>query len=54
MQPVRLTPVSFNKSFSRYEDISSNATITEIDDETIDLIVEQLVQDIFNEAFVNW
>ena len=46
--------LSFNKSFSRYEDISSNVSLSDIDEETIEGIVEELVQDIFNQAFVNW
>jgi len=44
---------SFNKTFSRFEDVSS-ASATDIDNATLKSIIDQLVQDIFNEAFVNW
>lgn len=45
---------SFDSSFSRYEDYSSSKNISDVEDDLIDLIVEQLVEDIFNKAFVNW
>lgn len=41
----------FDKSFSRYEDYPSTQNISEsLENE----IINQLVQDIFNQAFVNW
>ena len=46
--------LSFNKSFSRYEDVSSDLTLSDVDEETIEGIIDEIVQDIFNEAFVNW
>ncbi len=45
---------SFDTSFSRYEDYSSDQDLTAVEDELIDQIVELLVEDIFNKAFVNW
>lgn len=46
--------LSFESTFSRYEDYSSDLSLNEVEGEKVELIVEQLVQDIFNEAFVNW
>ena len=45
---------SFKKSFSRFEDYSSSQDLNEVQETLIDLINELLVQDIFNEAVVNW
>lgn len=44
----------FESSFSRYEDYDSSQSLTEVENELIELIVEGLVEDIFNKAFVNW
>ncbi len=46
--------LSFESTFTRYEDYSSDLSLNEVEGEKVELIVEQLVQDIFNEAFVNW
>jgi hypothetical protein len=45
---------SFDTSFSKYEDYDSSKDPSSVEDELIKLIVEQLVEDIFNKAFVNW
>ncbi len=45
---------SFDTSFSRYEDYSSGTDLSSVENELIKLIVENLVEDIFNKAFVNW
>ena len=45
---------SFDSSFSRYEDYSSDKALADVEDDLIEKIVEQLVEDIFNKAFVNW
>jgi hypothetical protein len=45
---------SFDASFSKYEDYDSTKDPSSVEDELIKLIVEQLVEDIFNKAFVNW
>lgn len=45
---------SFDTSFSRYEDYPSKNDLSSVEDELIGQIVEQLVEDIFNKAFVNW
>ncbi|MEZ5070187.1 MAG: LptE family protein [Bacteroidales bacterium] len=45
----------FESSFSRYEDFdASNDLSGSFEEELIVLIVENLVEDIFNQAFVNW
>jgi len=45
---------SYDTSFSRYEDYDSGKDLSAVEDELIKLIVENLVEDIFNKAFVNW
>ncbi len=45
---------SFESNFSRYEDYDSSQNLADVENELIDLIVEELVEDIFNKAFVNW
>lgn len=45
---------SFDSSFSRYEDYSSSLDLSAVEDDLTTKIVEQLVEDIFNKAFVNW
>jgi hypothetical protein len=46
--------LSFEQTFSRYEDYSSNLDLSAVEKELSDKIVEMLVEDIFNQAFVNW
>ena len=46
--------LDFDTSFSRYEDYDASLNLTDVEDELIDLIVENLVEDIFNRAFVSW
>jgi hypothetical protein len=46
--------LSFEQQFSRYEDYSSNLELSAVEKELSDKIVEALVEDIFNQAFVNW
>jgi len=46
--------LSFDQSFSRYEDYDSNLDLSQVEKELSDKIVEMLVEDIFNKAFVNW
>ncbi len=45
---------SFDTSFTRYEEYDSSKDPSSVEDELIKLIVEQLMEDIFNKAFVNW
>ena len=45
---------NFEKTFSRFADFDSNLSISSVENELINEIVEQLAQDIFNESIVNW
>ena len=44
----------FESSFSRYEDYPSNQELTSVQESLSATIIEQLVEDIFNKALVNW
>lgn len=44
----------FERTFSRFWDYPSNRSLSEIEDEAISVITEALVEDIFNQAVVNW
>lgn len=45
---------SYEQSFSRYEDYSSNLDLSQVENELSEKIMELIVEDIFNRAFVNW
>jgi hypothetical protein len=45
---------SFETSFSRYEDYDSSQNLADVENELIELILEGIIEDIFNKAFVNW
>jgi len=46
--------LSFEQSFSRYEDYDSNLDLSSVERELSEKIVDMIVEDIFNKAFVNW
>lgn len=46
--------LDFDTSFSRYEEYDADANLSDVENELIELIVEYLVEDIFNRAFVSW
>jgi hypothetical protein len=46
--------LSFDQSFSRYQDYDSNLNLSDVEKKLVDEIVVLLVEDIFNKAFVNW
>ena len=46
--------LNFEQSFSRYQDYDSNLDLSAVEKQLSDKIVEFLVEDIFNQAFVNW
>jgi len=46
--------LSYEQSFSRYEDYDSNKNLSDVEKDLSDKIVELLIEDIFNKAFVNW
>ncbi len=48
------TEQNFDTSFSRYAEYSSSQSLSEVEGNLIKEIVEQLTEDIFNRAFVNW
>lgn len=45
---------SFDRSFSAYEDFPTTQQLMQIEGELVPLIVEKLVDDIFNSAVANW
>jgi hypothetical protein len=45
---------SYEQTFSRYEDYNSNFDLSSVEKELGDKIIEMIVEDIFNQAFVNW
>jgi hypothetical protein len=46
--------LNFEQTFSRYEDYNSNLDLSQVEKDLADKIVEMIVEDIFNQAFVNW
>lgn len=45
---------SYEQTFSRYEDYSSNLDLSAVESDLSGKIIDLLVEDIFNQAFVNW
>ncbi len=45
---------NFEQTFTRFEDYPFTANLNAVQDNLIQLIVEALVDDIFNKAVVNW
>jgi hypothetical protein len=45
---------NWENSFSRYQDYSSSYNLSSVQDGLIKEITDQLVQDVFNKAVVNW
>ena len=48
------TKANFEQVFSRYRDYNSSENISEIEEILIDAISNELTEDIFNKAVVNW
>jgi len=46
--------LDFDQTFSRYEDYDSSLDLSQIEKELSDKIIELIIEDIFNQAFVNW
>lgn len=44
----------FDKGFSFFEDFDANQTLSEVEDDLIDRITDQIVLDIFNQSVANW
>lgn len=45
---------SYDQTFTRYEDYDSALELSAVEQDLSEKIVEQLIEDIFNRAFVNW
>lgn len=45
---------SFETSFSRFTDYDSNSNLSSIEEQLVKEVTDQLVDDIFNKAFINW
>jgi len=44
----------FNSTFSAYYDWESTRSLNEVESAAVDVIVEQLIEDIFNKSVANW
>ena len=44
----------YESVFTRYEDYDSSLDLSAVEDELLDKILEQITEDVFNKAFVNW
>ncbi|WP_406672069.1 LptE family protein [Natronospira sp.] len=44
----------FSRNFSRFYDYDSNLSLSQVENDAIDLIIQELTEDIFNQAVVNW
>jgi hypothetical protein len=45
---------NYEQTFTRYEDYNSSYDLSAVEKDLTQKIVDQLVEDIFNKAFVNW
>lgn len=45
---------NFNKRFSFYSDFTQEQNLSDVEDEKIDEIFEQIIQDIFNKTLEDW
>jgi len=45
---------NFTVTFSRFADFEASQSLSAVESQLIQIIVEQLTQDIFNKAFINW
>ena len=46
--------LSYEQTFTRYEDFDSALDFSSVEQSLTEKIIEQLIEDIFNKAFVNW
>mgnify|MGYP005848127335 CR=1 FL=1 len=46
--------LSYEESFTRYEDYDSSLDLSRVEKDLSDKIVSLIVEDVFNRAFVNW
>lgn len=45
---------SFTQAFSRFADFNSTQNLSQVEDQLMNELSTQLVQDVFNKAFLNW
>lgn len=45
---------SFTKTFSASRDINQNKSLSEVEDQKVDKITDQIIQSIFNDSINNW
>ena len=45
---------NFESTFSRYRDFNSSENLADVEDILIEEISKELLEDVFNKAFVNW
>jgi hypothetical protein len=45
---------NFDQSFSRYEDYESNRSFNDVENELMKKIIDLIIEDVYNKAFVNW
>jgi hypothetical protein len=45
---------SYEQSFSRYADYDSSLDLSQVEADLSEKIIEMIVEDVFNRAFVNW
>ena len=45
---------SWTKTFSHFADFATDQDLIQVQDELIDIIFEQVLEDVFNQAFNNW
>jgi len=45
---------NFENSFTRFTDYDSQVNLTTVEDQLIKEVTDQLIDDIFNKAFINW
>jgi hypothetical protein len=48
------TKLSYDSNFSRYQDYSSSKLLDDVLSEILPQLIDDLTEDIFNKAFVNW
>ena len=46
--------LDFEETFTHYEDYPSSNSLDQVEAELTELILERMIEDIFNRAFVNW
>ena len=46
--------LDFDSSFSRYEEYDASQNLNDVENALIELLVDDLVEDIFNKAFISW